>query len=87
MNAYYPFGEPIIPTKEQVVVQQKKFEKYNYYGIPYGDFDTSKDGEGYSSEEEIDREKARLLIMKNEKIPKDLEIRLLKYKQQELNSN
>jgi hypothetical protein len=87
MTAYYPFGKPIQPTEEQAFAQQKKFERYDYYGIPYGDFDTSKNGEGYTSDEEIDREKARILIMNNEIIPKDLEIRLLRYKQQEQSEN
>ncbi|MBO5388341.1 MAG: hypothetical protein J6A59_09405, partial [Lachnospiraceae bacterium] len=59
------------------------FQKYDYYGIPYGDFDTSE-GEGYKSEKEVDRENARLLILSGKSIPKDLEIRLLQYKQQEI---
>ena len=41
--------------------QQIKFERYDYYGIPYGQFDTLENGEGHK---EKDREEARLLIMK-----------------------
>ena len=84
MNQYYPFGKQIIPTQEQVEAQQLKFKKYDYYGIPYGYFDTSKEGEGNTSKKERDRENARLLIMSGKSIPKDLETRLLQYKQQEL---
>lgn len=84
MSQYFPFGKQIVPTQEQVKDQQLKFQKYDYYGIPYGYFDTSEEGEGYKSKKEIDREKARLLILSGKNIPKDLEIRLLQYKKQEL---
>lgn len=83
MEQYLPFGKQIIPSQEQIEAQKTKFKKYDYYGIPYGYFDTSKDGEGYDSKKERDREQARLLIMSGKNIPKDLEIRLLEYKKQE----
>lgn len=84
MSQYLPFGKKIIPTQEQVEKQQYKFKQYDYYGIPYGNFDMSDDGEGYKSQKDIDREKARLLIIKREQIPKELGSKLLEYKQQEL---
>mgnify|MGYP003315363815 FL=1 len=80
MSSYLPFGQKITPTNEQVKAQQIKFERYDYYGIPYGQFDTLENEEGHK---EKDREEARLLIMKGESIPKDLENRLLQYKKQE----
>lgn len=83
MSSYLPFGQKITPTNEQVKAQQIKFERYDYYGIPYGQFDTLENGEGHWSKKEKDREEARLLIMKGESIPKDLENRLLQYKKQE----
>lgn len=77
-----------IPTPEEVEKQAKKFEVYDYYGIPYGQFDGDEYNEGDIIPEEVykkitDREEARLLIMKQEKIPEDLAERLLKYKEQD----
>lgn len=83
MSQYLPLGKQIIPTEEQVRAQQLKFEKYDYYGIPYGNFDTEECGEGNISKKENDREQARMFIMTGKRIPKDLEIRLLQYKQQD----
>lgn len=75
---YLPFGyQPL--TAEQREQQDRKFELYDYYGIPYGMLDNDNDIE--ISQKEIDREDARLLLMQGKKIPKDLEIRLLRYKQ------
>ncbi len=72
---YFP-----IPTQEQVQDQIEKFKLYDYYGIPYGEFDDS--GEENITQRDIDISKARLFISQKEKLPKDLEIRLLKYKQE-----
>jgi hypothetical protein len=84
MAQYLPFGTQIVPTEEQIKEQELKFEQYDYYGIPYGIFDDSNDGEGNLTKKDIDREKARLLIMKREIIPDDLKVRLLQYKEQDL---
>lgn len=83
MSQYLPFGKQIIPTQEQVKEQTLKFEQYDYYGIPYGSFDASEEGEGFKSQKEIDREKARLLIMQGKSIPKELADKLISYKEQE----
>ncbi len=69
------------PTQEQVQDQIKKFELYDYYGIPYGEFDDS--GEENITQRDMDISEARLFILQKKKIPKDLEIRLLKYKQED----
>ena len=87
MSKFLPFGKQIIPTEEQVIKQKSIFSKYEYYGIPYGNFDTSEAGEGFKSQKEVDREKARLLIMQGKSIPQELEDKLLKYKQQEVLNN
>lgn len=83
MSSYLPFGRKITPTNEQAKAQQIKFERYEYYGIPYGNFDANKQGEGIRSKREKDREQARMLIMRGEKVPKELEDRLFGYKEQD----
>jgi hypothetical protein len=86
MSVYYPFGKPVIPTEEKIIEQKTRFEKYDYYGISYGclDGEGQTEGEGYYTEKDKDRAKARLLILGKKEIPKDLEERLLKYKQQDI---
>lgn len=84
MSKYFPFGEQMIPTQEQIEKEKEKFRRYDYYGIPYGYFDDLNMGEGYETEKDMDREEARFLIMKGENIPADLEKRLLYYKQQDM---
>lgn len=72
--------------REKSAQQSKlRFELYDYYGIPYGGFDTDGDaGEGlFLSEKQQDRERARTLILGMQGIPKELANRLLKYKEQD----
>ena len=78
---YLPFGYKE-QTPEQIKKQNEKFRLYDYYGIPYGIFDESETIE--NNKIESDREKARLMIMKGEDIPKELAEQLLKYKQETL---
>ena len=62
--------------------QEKRFSLYEYYGIPNGYFCGGGIDEGtyFSNPKNVDRNAARLLIMQNKPIPKDLEERLFKYK-------
>ena len=72
--------------REKLAQQSKlRFRLYDYYGIPYGGFDTDEDaGEGlFLSEKQQDRERARTLILGMQAIPKELADRLLKYKEQD----
>lgn len=78
---YLPFGKRIKQSETERLFQEKKFQLYDYYGIPYGIFDESGDDIMGSVEE--DRAKAKLLIMQGLEIPHELECRLLQYKQQE----
>lgn len=80
MSKYLPFGRELVMTKEQMAQQENKFEAYDFYGIPYGIIDDTRDGEQFATKKDIDREKARLLIMQQKPLPKDLEQRLLRYK-------
>ena len=79
---YLPFGKEIKQTEQQKMFEKRKFERYDYYGIPYGMLDGDTD-EGTRTDREEDIEKARLLIMQGEEIPKELADRLLMYKEQE----
>lgn len=78
MSTFYPFGKPIIPTKEEINAQKRKFELYDYYGIPYGQIDDSKEAE---TQKDLDRLQASIYIMKGEEVPQELAERLLKYKE------
>lgn len=82
MSQYLPYGKKIVPTQAQMEQQTLKFQQYEYYGIPYDYFDGAE-GEGYKSQKDVDREKARLLILSGKEIPEDLATRLLQYKQNE----
>lgn len=79
---YLPLGyKP--QTQEQLKVQETIFEQYEYYGIPYGIFDGSDETDADIIE--MDREEAKLLIMRGEEIPPDLAAKLLEYKYQDRN--
>ena len=67
-------------TQEDIMEQERRFKLYEYYGIPYGIFDDVDE----KSDVEADREWARHLIMQGLDIPKELEERVLKYKEQGL---
>ena len=69
-------GEKEVLTS--VLFNEDKFKKYDYYGIPYGIFDEDK-----ISVMEKDRSEAILLIAQGLPLPKDLEERLLSYKEEE----
>lgn len=69
-------------TKEQILATENREKLYEYYGIPYGVFDNlSKNIENTNIEK--DRITVQILIMRGEKIPEDLEQRLLTYKKQD----
>lgn len=71
-------------TKEEITARNELFKVYEYYGIPYGIFDSIK-----IPEDNIERDwsKAVALLAKKEKIPKELENRLLMYKEQRSKTN
>ena len=83
MSEYLPFGKRIVPTQEQIQAQELKFQQYNYYGIPYGYFDSVTESDIFVSQKERDRKTARLLILEKKTIPPDLAKRLLEYKKQD----
>lgn len=85
MSQFLPFGIKLSPTPEQIEQQNRKFRTFEYYGIPYGIFDGSDKGEGHKTQRDKDIELARILIIKGESLPKDLEQRLLQYKQSKPN--
>ena len=72
----------MIPTEDYIQAQQKKFEAYDYYGIPYGIFDGKEESMPMQSQREKDIEDARMLILEGKQLPQELEIRLLHYKKQ-----
>ena len=82
MSKYLPFGKEIKQTEEQIKAQKIRLEKFEFYGIPYDSLDGFGD-ENQSSQVDQDRSVARLLILQEKEIPKDLEERLLEYKHQE----
>ena len=65
------------PSQEELNKRKERERVYDYYGIPYGVFDEN------STPKEVERDWSRAisLLAKGEKIPKELEERLLKYKQ------
>ena len=72
-------------TQEQILITENREKLYEYYGIPYGIFDNS-DKNKKDIKIEKDRTIAQILIMRGEKIPQDLEKRLLMYKKRDKNS-
>jgi hypothetical protein len=67
-------------TKEELL-EQKRIEKlYIYYGLPYRVFDEAP----IPKDVEMDWSKASLLITQGKPIPKDLEERLFRYKEETL---
>lgn len=80
-QSYLPYGLQL-QTPEQIEDMEKKFALYEYYGIPYAMFDEIKTDDII----EKDRMKAILMIMQGIAIPKDLEERLLKYKEGDKNN-
>ena len=84
MGVYYPLGKPIIPTEKEMNVQKRKFELFDYYGIPYGQIDDMKETE---SQKDLERLQASIIIMKGEDIPPDLAERLLRYKENDANGS
>lgn len=75
IKSFLPMGyQP--QTDEQIKDMDRKFELYDYYGIPYGIFDDTRQDINV----ERDRTTAKLMIMQGIAIPEDLEKRLLEYK-------
>lgn len=75
IKSYLPMGYQL-QTDEQIKDMDRKFELYDYYGIPYGIFDDAR----LDINVEKDRTAAKLMIMQGITIPEDLEKRLLEYK-------
>lgn len=69
-------AQPRKQTLEEIERHKEKERLYDYYGIPYGIFDEKV----ISKQIERDWSKAIALIAKKEKIPEELEERLLQYK-------
>ena len=83
-NSFLPLGYKE-QTKEQILITENREKLYEYYGIPYGIFDNSSENIKDIKIEQ-DRTTAQILIMRGEKIPQDLEERLLMYKKRNKNS-
>lgn len=75
----------MVLDQSYILAQKRKFEAYDYYGIPYGIFDGNDDNSIEQSKREKDIEDARILIMEGKSLPKDLELRLLAYKENNKN--
>lgn len=75
IKSYLPMGYQL-QTDEQIKDMDRKFELYDYYGIPYGIFDDAR----LDINVEKDRTAAKLMIMQGITIPEDLKKRLLEYK-------
>lgn len=71
-------------TEEErlMIEQERRLSLYEYYGLEFGVIVDPPDGEVkmYETEEEIDKEAARMYILQGVDIPRDLADRLLKYK-------
>lgn len=80
-NSFLPLGyQP--QSEEEIRMTEEKEKLYEYYGIPYGVID-GIDNPNKEIEIEKDRTTAQILIMQGKEIPKELEQRLLKYKEEE----
>lgn len=79
-KSFLPLGY-VPQTEEQITETERRENLYDYYGIPYGIFDGDEKDD--SIEIEKDRTEAQILIMQGKEIPKDLEERLLRYKEQD----
>lgn len=79
-KSFLPLGY-VPQTEEQITETERRENLYDYYGIPYGIFDGDEKVD--SIEIEKDRTEAQILIMQGKEIPKDLEERLLRYKEQD----
>ena len=75
-NSFLPLGyQP--QSEEEIKMTEEKEKLYEYYGIPYGVIDGTKEDEN-NIEKEKDRTTAQILIMQGKTIPSDLEERLTK---------
>ena len=72
--AYYPFGKKLIMSEEEVIKRERKFQLFDYYGIPYG----LLDGDVTRMDKEF--HEARMLIEQGKPVSMELEKRLLEYK-------
>ena len=79
-KSFLPLGY-VPQTEEQIAETERRENLYDYYGIPYGIFDGDEKED--STEIEKDRTEAQILIMQGKEIPKDLEERLLRYKEKD----
>lgn len=80
-NSFLPLGyQP--QSEEEIRMTEEKEKLYEYYGIPYGVIDGT-DNPNKEIEIEKDRTTAQILIMQGKEIPKELEQRLLQYKEEE----
>ena len=66
-------------TNMEILQEERWRQLFRYYGIPYDMFDENMG----SSQIDKDRNIASMLIIAGKPIPKDLEDRLLKYKEKE----
>lgn len=80
IKSFLPLGY-VPQTDEQIAETERREKLYDYYGIPYGVFDGEEEIEFIEIEK--DRTEAQILIMQGKEIPKDLEERLLRYKEQD----
>ena len=67
-------------TPQEIKKANERIRKFEYYGIEYNNLDG---GELAESKKEKDRDEARILILMGKEIPKDLEERLLRYKDED----
>lgn len=75
-KSYYPLGKQV-QTKEAYEKQMNRFKLYDYYGIPYGQFDGD---EPSITDYDLAVNKALMYIFVDKELPKDLADYLLEQK-------
>lgn len=71
-----------IPTKEEIAKRYQRIERLKSLGISVNILDSEEDDD-LQYEEDIDKLKASILIMQDKELPKELEQKLLRKKEQQ----
>jgi hypothetical protein len=74
-TSFLPLGNQI-QTEEEIKLNIKRQELSEYYGVPFGVFDSYDE----DKQEIKDKAYAQALILEGKEIPDDLKERLLQYK-------
>jgi hypothetical protein len=74
-TSFLPLGNKM-QTEKEIELNIKRQELSEYYGVPFGVFDSYDE----DKQESEDKAKAQALILEGKEIPDDLKERLLQYK-------